>query len=309
MNNPHISIISPVYNAENIIEVLVNRITENVEKITNDFEIILVEDDGPDNSWEVIETLAKKNEKIVGIKLSRNFGQHYAITAGLDSAKGEWIIVMDCDLQDKPEEIISLYNKAQEGYEIVLARRHNRNDNFIKKTFSKLFYGVLGYLTGSNQDSSIANFGIYHRNVIEAVISMKESIRYFPTMIKWVGFNSTKLDVKHDSRLEGETSYNFKKLTDLALDIILAYSDKPIRLLIKFGIIVTSVSFLIAIYYAFRWISGEITVIGYTSLIISIWLLSGIILSTLGIIGLYVGKTFEGVKNRPIYIIKKIING
>ena len=306
---PHISIISPVYNAENIIEILVNRITENVEKITNDFEIILVEDDGPDNSWEVIEALAKKNEKIVGIKLSRNFGQHYAITAGLDSAKGEWIIVMDCDLQDKPEEIISLYNKAQEGYDIVLARRHNRNDNFIKKTFSKLFYGVLGYLTGSNQDSSIANFGIYHRNVIEAVISMKESIRYFPTMIKWVGFKSTKLDVQHDSRLEGETSYNFKKLTNLALDIILAYSDKPIRLLIKFGIIVTSASFLIALYYAFRWISGEITIMGYTSLIISIWLLSGIIISTLGIIGLYVGKTFEGVKKRPIYIIKKIING
>ena len=306
---PHISIISPVYNAENIIEILVNRITENVEKITNDFEIILVEDDGPDNSWEVIEASAKKNEKIVGIKLSRNFGQHYAITAGLDSAKGEWIIVMDCDLQDKPEEIISLYNKAQEGYDIVLARRHNRNDNFIKKTFSKLFYGVLGYLTGSNQDSSIANFGIYHRNVIEAVISMKESIRYFPTMIKWVGFNSTKLDVQHDSRLEGETSYNFKKLTNLALDIILAYSDKPIRLLIKFGIIVTSASFLIALYYAFRWISGEITIMGYTSLIISIWLLSGIIISTLGIIGLYVGKTFEGVKKRPIYIIKKIING
>lgn len=306
---PHISIISPVYNAENIIEILVNRITENVEKITNDFEIILVEDDGPDNSWEVIEASAKKNEKIVGIKLSRNFGQHYAITAGLDSAKGEWIIVMDCDLQDKPEEIISLYNKAQEGYDIVLARRHNRNDNFIKKTFSKLFYGVLGYLTGSNQDSSIANFGIYHRNVIEAVISMKESIRYFPTMIKWVGFKSTKLDVQHDSRLEGETSYNFKKLTNLALDIILAYSDKPIRLLIKFGIIVTSASFLIALYYAFRWISGEITIMGYTSLIISIWLLSGIIISTLGIIGLYVGKTFEGVKKRPIYIIKKIING
>ena len=306
---PHISIISPVYNAENIIEILVNRITENVEKITNDFEIILVEDDGPDNSWEVIEASAKKNEKIVGIKLSRNFGQHYAITAGLDSAKGEWIIVMDCDLQDKPEEIISLYNKAQEGYDIVLARRHNRNDNFIKKTFSKLFYGVLGYLTGSNQDSSIANFGIYHRNVIEAVISMKESIRYFPTMIKWVGFNSTKLDVQHDSRLEGETTYNFKKLTNLALDIILAYSDKPIRLLIKFGIIVTSASFLIALYYAFRWISGEITIMGYTSLIISIWLLSGIIISTLGIIGLYVGKTFEGVKKRPIYIIKKIING
>ncbi|PIV93347.1 MAG: glycosyltransferase [Flavobacteriaceae bacterium CG17_big_fil_post_rev_8_21_14_2_50_33_15] len=309
MNKPHISIISPVYNAENIIEILVNRITENVEKISSDFEIILVEDDGPDNSWNVIENIAKINKKVIGIKLSRNFGQHYAITAGLDHAKGEWIIVMDCDLQDKPEEIKSLYDKAQEGYDIVLARRFNRNDNFLKKSFSKLFYGVLGYLTGSNQDASIANFGIYHRNVIKAVVSMKESIRYFPTMIKWVGFKSAKLDVQHDSRLEGETSYNFKKLTNLALDIILAYSDKPIRLLIKFGIIVTFSSVLIAIYFVFQWLSGEIIVMGYTSLIISIWLLSGIIISTLGIIGLYVGKTFEGVKNRPIYIIKKLING
>jgi glycosyltransferase involved in cell wall biosynthesis len=137
--NPYISIISPVYNAEKIIELLVNRITENVEKISSNFEIILIEDDGPDNSWDVIENISKNNKKVIGIKLSRNFGQHYAITAGLDHAKGDWIIVMDCDLQDKPEEIEKLYNKAIEGFDIVLARRHQRNDNFLKKPFQNYF--------------------------------------------------------------------------------------------------------------------------------------------------------------------------
>ncbi len=305
---PHLSIVSPVYNAEKIIPALVERIESSIQKITVDYEIILVEDCGPDNSWEIIENIAKTNLKVVGIKLSRNFGQHYAITAGLDQAKGDWVVVMDCDLQDQPEEIEKLYKKAQEGFDIVLGRRFDRKDRFFKKFFSKMFYRTLGYLTGSEQDETVANFGIYNKNVVKAVVSMRESIRYFPTMVKWVGFKSTKVNVEHDDRGEGESSYNLKKLINLALDIILAYSDKPIRLLIKTGLLISFISVLVAFIYFIKWLKGDVLVLGYTSLIISIWLLSGIILSTLGIIGLYVGKTFEGVKNRPIYIIKKIIN-
>ena len=303
-----ISIVSPVYKAENIIPVLVDRIEQSVSKITHDFEIILVEDYGPDESWAAIEKAAAINPKVIGIKLSRNFGQHYAITAGLDHAKGEWVVVMDCDLQDQPEEIQKLYNKAISGYDIVLARRFKRKDNFIKKLYSMLFYKTLYYLTGYDQDWSVANFGIYNRKVIDAVCSMRESIRYFPTMIKWVGFKSTKIDVDHHSRFEGKTSYNFKKLFHLAMDIILAYSDKPIRLLIKFGLVVTCISFAIALRIFIQWLNNEIIVLGYTSIFISIWFLSGIIISTLGIVGLYVGKTFEGVKNRPIYIVSEKIN-
>jgi dolichol-phosphate mannosyltransferase len=305
---PHLSIVSPVYNAEKIIPVLVERIESSVEQITSDYEIILVEDCGPDNSWEVIEKLAKKNPKIIGIKLSRNFGQHYAITAGLDQAKGDWVVVMDCDLQDQPEEIEKLYKKAQEGFDIVLGRRFDRKDRFFKKFFSKMFYRTLGYLTGSEQDETVANFGIYNRNVVTAVVSMRESIRIFPAMVKWVGFKSAKMDVEHSERMDGVSNYNTKKLINLAIDIILAYSDKPIRLLIKSGLIISMISFLIAFIYFIKWLKGEVLVLGYTSLIISLWLLSGIILSTLGVIGLYVGKTFEGVKNRPIYIVDKRIN-
>lgn len=305
---PHISIVSPVYRAEITIPILIERLEKSIQKITNDYEIILVEDCGPDNSWEVIESFAEYNEKIIGIELSRNFGQHYAITAGLDHAKGEWVVVMDCDLQDQPEEIIKLYEKAQEGYDVVLARRYERKDNFFKRFFSKAFYRSLGYLTGSDQDESVANFGIYHRNVVDAVCSMRESIRYFPTMVKWVGFRTTKVNVEHVSRLEGESSYNFKRLINLAMDIILAFSDKPIRLLTKFGLGISFLSILVAFIYLIKWVNGDVVILGYTSLIISIWLLSGVIISTLGIIGLYVGKTFEGVKQRPIYVVKKKIN-
>lgn len=304
----HISIVSPVYRAEKIIPELVKRIVFAVSQITDDYEIILVEDCGPDNSWEAIEQEANNNPKISGFKLSKNFGQHYAITAGLDQAKGDWVVVMDCDLQDRPEEILKLYVKAQEGYDLVLAQRIERKDDFLKRLFSKLFYRTLSYLTGSKIDESIANFGIYHKSVITAVISLRESIRYFPSMVQWVGFKSVSIPVQHAERQEGSSSYNFKRLINLALDIILSYSDKPIRLLIKSGIFISILSFIFAVLFLIQWIEGSVKVLGYTSLIISIWFFSGLILMTLGIVGLYVGKIFEGVKNRPIYIIDKKTN-
>ena len=307
-NSPYISIVSPVYRSELILPELVSRISAAIEPITNNYEIILVEDGGPDQSWAVIEELAKDRPFLKGIKLSRNFGQHYAITCGLDHAKGDWVVVMDCDLQDRPEEIMNLYSKALEGYDVVLASREQRQDKYVKKLFSKLFYRTLGYLTGSEQDETIANFGIYERQVIAAVVSMRESIRYFPTMIKWVGFKQTKLNVKHSARADGDSSYNFKKLLNLALDIILAFSDKPIRLVIKLGLLISLCSLVIALYYIVKWLNGGVVVVGYTSLIVSVWLLSGFTISTLGVIGLYLGKTFEGVKQRPIYLKSKTIN-
>jgi glycosyltransferase involved in cell wall biosynthesis len=303
LERPLISVVSPVYKAEKLINLLVNRIKTSLEKFTTSYEIILVDDCGPDNSWQRIQENALIDSRVKGVKLSRNFGQHYAITAGLDQAKGKWVVVMDCDLQDRPEEIINLYKKAQEGYDIVLARRFERQDKFTKKLFSKLFYNTLGYLTGTEQDSSIANFGIYHIKVVKAICSMRESIRYFPTMVKWVGFKRTVIDVEHAERPEGETSYNFKRLFNLALDIILAYSDKPIRLTVKTGLLISVCSLFFALLTLIRYLTGQITVIGYTSLVVSIWFLSGLIISILGVIGFYIGKTFEGVKARPIYII------
>jgi polyisoprenyl-phosphate glycosyltransferase len=214
----------------------------------------------------------------------------------------------DLTLQDRPEEISELYNKVLEGYDAVLARRHERKDGFIKRLLSKAFYRTLGYLTGSHQDESIANFGIYHRKVIDQVKNLRESIRYFPTMVRWVGFNITTLNVTHAQRVDGKSNYNLKKLLLLALDIILAYSDRPIRLVIKLGLLIAVLSFVFILITLHNWWTGNIEVLGYASLIISVWFLSGCLLITLGVVGLYVGKTFEGVKNRPIYIVDEEIN-
>jgi dolichol-phosphate mannosyltransferase len=307
-NMPHITVVTPVYKAENFLLEFVSRTETALSEITLNYEIILVEDCGEDDTWSMIESIANENKKIIGIQLSRNFGQHYAITCGLDHASGEWIIVMDSDLQDCPEEINKLYNEALKGNDIVLARRVNREDNYIKRKSSKYFYRTLGYLTGSEQDETIANFGIYNKKVIKSIISMRESIRYFPAMVKWVGFKTTKIEVIHNKGKNKKSNYNLKKLFNLAIDIILAFSDKPIRLVIKIGFLISSISFLMALYYFYLWITGKILVLGYSSLIISLWLLSGFIISILGVIGLYVGKTFEGVKQRPIYIIGKKIN-
>jgi glycosyltransferase involved in cell wall biosynthesis len=303
-----ISIVSPVYKAALILPELIDRIVMSLKEFTSDYEIILVDDDSQDGSWDVIKHECAINDKVIGIKLSRNFGQHSAITAGIDKANSEWIVVMDCDLQDIPEEIPNLYFKAIEGYDIVLARRIDRKDSFMKKLYSNLFFKTLNYLTGLDQDKAVGNFGIYNYKVINAIVSMKESIRYFPSMVKWVGFSYSKIDVKHNSRFSGKTTYNFKKLINLALDIILAHSIRPIKLTIKIGFTISALSFLTALIYFIKWLNGSITILGYSSLIISIWLLSGLILATLGIIGLYVAKTFEGVKERPLYVIDKFIS-
>lgn len=307
-DSPLISIVSPVYKAEQIVPELVKRIIKSVEEITDEYEIILVEDCGPDDSWASIQKECRNNVHVKGIKLSRNFGQHYAITAGLDYAKGEWVVVMDCDLQDLPEEIPALYRKAKEGFDIVMAQRKVRHDGYFKRLSSRLFYHTLSYLTGIKQDSSIANFGIYSRPVITAIKQLREPIRYLPTMVKWVGFCRTAIEVKHAERFSGSTSYNWSKLFQLALDIILANSEKPIRLIVKFGFLVTCLSFLLGAVIIYRYLMHQITVPGYTSILVSIWFIGGVILFVLGLIGLYIGKIFESVKQRPIYIIDEFTN-
>lgn len=303
-----LSIVSPVYLGELMVQELVSRIHDNVMSICSSYEIILVEDGSPDKSWQAIQSVCADNEHVKGIKLSRNFGQHYAITAGLRHATGDWIVVMDCDLQDMPEEIPNLLKKANEGFDIVLARRELRQDGFLKTLSSKLFYKIFSFLTDSKQDSSIANFGVYHKNVIDSILSMKDHVRYFPTMVQWVGFSSTKLNVVHSQREKGKSSYSWGKLFNLAIHNIIAFSDKPLRITVLLGFSISIISFLIAIYYLYQYLTGAILVLGFASLIISLWFLAGLIILILGVIGTYLGKTFDRVKDRPTFIIDKTIN-
>lgn len=308
IQNPHISIVSPEYKGEKMVEQLVDRVTASVSTITNNFEIILVNDASPDNTWAEIEKACAKDKRVKGLNLSRNFGQHYAITAGLNYAKGDWVVVMDCDLQDRPEEIPNLYKKAMEGYDTVLAQRVHREHSKKKQLGSRMFYALLAYLTETKQDASVANFGIYSKKVIEAVLAMGDKMRYFPAQVQWVGFKKAYLPIQHDARAEGTSTYNFGRLFKLALDTIISFSDKPMRLMVKLGALMTALAFIIALIYVIRYFMGDTKVLGFTSLIISIWFLTGVIISLLGLVGLYIGKMFETVKNRPTYIVGQSLN-
>jgi glycosyltransferase involved in cell wall biosynthesis len=302
---PLLSIVSPVYKAEKIIPLLVERIENSVSKITADYEVLLVEDGGPDHSWTVIEAIAKTNSKIKGIKLSRNFGQHPAIMAGLSQAKGEWVVVMDCDLQDQPEEIEKLYAKALEGFDIVLAKRRDRKDRFFKKTTSVFFSKIYGYFTDTEYDNEVANFGIYHKKVIQSILEVPDTIKFFPLFVKFVGYHSTSIIVEHAERAEGNTSYSFAKLLRLAFNTIISFSNKPLKLFVKFGLTISIISFLVGIYNLYLALTNQIEVLGYSSIIISIWFLSGVIITTIGVTGIYVGKIFDQTKGRVPYIIDK----
>ena len=308
MRHPHISIVSPVYKGEKMVAELVRRNVESVGALTDDYEIILVNDASPDNSWEEIVKQCEKNPKVKGVNLSRNFGQHCAITAGLHYAKGDWVVVMDCDLQDKPEEIPNLYAKAQEGFDIVYARRVVRKDGFFKRQSSKWFYKVFNWLSGMKSDSAVANFGIYNQRVIEEFNKMPERARSFPSLVQYLGFKDTAIDVEHAERAEGKSSYNFYKLLKLGFDVIVSNSNKPLRLAVGFGFGMAVVSFLLAIYNVIaKWI-GVIRVPGYTTTVFSIWFVGGLLLFVIGILGLYIGKIFDQVKGRQLFVVSDEVN-
>lgn len=307
-NNFKLSVVVPVYYGDDCLDELYTRLSNALSKLTPDYEIILVNDGSPDNSWQSIEELAKKDDKIKGINLSRNFGQHYAITAGLDFVQGDWIVVMDCDLQDKPEEIEKLYNKAREGYDVVFANRIERQDSFLKKLYSKIFFKIFDYLTENKTNKSVANFGIYSKKVIHNFRKIREQTRSFSIFIKWLGFNRAYVDVEHGKRFAGKTSYNFSKMINYAIDTITAESNKPLRLSIKLGFFISALSFLFTIFLIFNYFVLKVTVEGWTSIMVALFFMSGLILANLGLIGIYLGKIFDETKKRPLYIIKDIVN-
>lgn len=305
---PLISVVSPVYKAENIVEELVMRIVENVKSISDNYEIILVCDASPDASWEKIKQCCQQNLKVKGINLSKNFGQEYAITAGLYEAKGEWMIVIDCDLQDDPKEILNLYVKAQEGFDVVFGERKLRKDSFLKRIQSRVFYALYNYLTDTKQNPNIGNFGIFNCKVIKSILAMNDSVRCFTTMATWVGFKQATIPIVHEERYEGKSSYSLRKLLKLSQNIILTFSNKPLSLMVKFGFLLSALSFMVGLYYFVQYILGITDVSGFTSLIISLWLIAGLLIMFMGVLGLYLSKIFDNTKNRPLYIIEEKIN-
>jgi glycosyltransferase involved in cell wall biosynthesis len=303
-----LSVVIPVLNEETLIQELIDRVTLNCEKITNDYEVIIVDDGSVDGTWLKISKASKQNKKIKGLKFSRNFGHHYALTAGLHETIGEWVVVMDGDLQDRPEVIPDLYQESQKGYDVVFVSRKNRPEKIYYRALQKIFYWFLKSLSGLNFDSSQANFSIINRKVVDAFKSFPENARFYGSTIMWLGFKRSKIFADHGKRLSGRPSYTFRKRLRLASDIILSFSERPLKFAIGVGVILSTISILVATWIIYAAITWGYSVTGWTSLIFSTFFFSGVILIFLGIIGIYLGRVFQEVKRRPLYVVSERLN-
>lgn len=305
--NAKISIVSPVYQAENIVDELVKRITEEVSQLTNDFEIILVEDGSKDNSWKKITDNCTEFNHVKGVKLSRNFGQHYAITAGISKASGDYIVLMDCDLQDDPVFIENLLRECEKGYDIVFTKRQQRKHGIVKSFNSWLYNKLFGIFSDRKYDLDAGTFVLFTKQVAKVFLLLKDKDRLYLQMLKWIGFKTTIIEIEHRQRFEGVTTYNFTKLLQLGIQGWTFHSTKLLRYNIYLGIILSIVSFFGGGYIFIKSFLYNLQP-GWPSVIISILFSTGLILMSIGIVGIYIGKIFEQVKDRPLYIIEDELN-
>ncbi len=298
-----ISVVIPVFKTEVYVEELASRLQTVLNGLVDEYEVIFIDDGSPDNSWALIESATNRVKQIRGLKLSRNFGQHSAISAGLLHSVGNWVVVMDGDLQDLPEDIPELYRAAKEGADSVVAKRITRDDDAIKKFSSKFFYRTFARLTGSSLTHEFGNFGIYSRKVIDSINRMPENERSFGLFAEWVGFERSEILVNRARRDHGQSSYSYLSLFRLASKSIVSYSNKPLYFVTSIGFIlfVSSISF--AVVLLARYLIFGVQAQGWTSLMVAIFLNSGLIIGTLGILGIYIGSIFNEVKRRPQFVI------
>lgn len=305
---PFISVVSPEYNGARMISEFVDRVAKTLLTITDKYEIILVNDSSPDDTWNVIQQECKKNPHVKGIDLSRNFGQHYAISAGLALANGDWVVVMDCDLQDVPEDIPKLYQKAIEGYDLVMVKRTEKYVGWWKRMSSVWFHKFFNMLSGANTEPTEANFSIICKKVVDEYNKIPMQARSYGIILSILGFKKGYIDLPQEARGEGKSGYTLRKLFLFASTVIIATTNRPLRLSVSLGFIMSFLSFALAVYNVIAKLLGIIHVAGYTTTVFSIWFVGGMLLSMIGVLGLYIGKIFDQVKGLPIYVIREKIN-
>ena len=303
----HISVIIPVFREELLLLELRDRLRSALSSITEDFEVILVDDGSVDGSWNVIHDISEEDSRIKAIRFTRNFGQHYAITAGLDACDGDWVVVMDGDLQDRPEVIPELYAKVQEGYDVVFVARQNRPESRLYQLAQRTFYAIFRYLAATEYNPEYGNFSIMSRAVVKHFRSLHENLRFYGAIVHWLGFRHASIQAEHGTRYAGTSVYTLGSRIRLAATIIVAYSDKPLRLSIGLGLVMATLSFLYGGYIVLRAIFGDLAVQGWASLIVSIYLVGGILMVVLGIIGIYIGKMYNEMKRRPLYVVAETV--
>lgn len=305
-----ISIVSPVYGAETIVKELVSRITNTMNSLNINYEIILVEDGSPDKSWDEIEQICCYNKFVKGIKLSRNFGQHYAITAGLQESLGDAVIVMDCDLQDNPKYIPVLIDNWKDGNDIVYTKKKERKHSWIKNFTARLFNLVFNYLVDNKSwenSVSIGSYSLLSRKVVDSFLLVNDYRRHYLMVLRWLGYSYEIVEIEHEKRYAGKSSYNLSKLIIHAIDGITSQSDKLLRLTMVLGFFISAISFLAASVVVYLAIYTSFSP-GWPSLFVLILFIGGLIISSIGISGIYIGKIYEQSKGRPLFIIDKRLN-
>lgn len=305
----YIGVVIPLFKSEKTIGDLIASLIDYFNTKLFEFNIVLVDDGCPSNSYEAVKHLLIGYNNISYVKLSRNFGQHQAIAAGLQRVKGDWVVVMDADLQDLPTNIDLFLNAAVNGgYDVVVGLRKKRRDNLLRKIESLIFYKTLNLLTGLELNEGLGNFGIYKRKVINSFNHLGEGYRSFGMFILWLGFKRLELPIEHGFRKEGKSSYTFKKKISLAIDTFLSFSDRPLKLIISMGMVIFTAAMFFLILEIVRISIFSKPLEGWISLILMTVFGVGLILISLGVVGLYVGKTFIESKKRPLYVIDEIIN-
>ena len=299
-----LSVIIPIYNEEMNLVPMNNRIIAALSPLGIQYEIVYVNDGSKDNSLPIIIGLSEENASVKYIDFSRNFGHQIAISAGLEHAVGERIVIMDGDGQDPPELIPDLLKKSLEGFEVVYAKRKKRKgESFLKKLTAKLFYRFLANITQIEIPLDTGDFRLIHRKVQKVLLNMPEQHKYLRGQIAWIGFNSTFVDYDREERMGGNTKFTYGKMMRFATDGISGFSNWPLKVATMLGFAVSGIAFMLIIYSLYQKFYG-FTEVGWTSLHISVLFLGGVQLLGIGILGEYLGRVSENVKNRPTYIVK-----
>jgi polyisoprenyl-phosphate glycosyltransferase len=307
--HPLLSVVSPVYRAEAILETFVERVVTALTSITQNYEIILVEDGSPDGSWEKIKSISARNKRVRGIKLSRNFGQHVAINACLEFSRGDFVVLMDCDLQDDPSYIQKMYNLLDGTADYVITLRQTKNQSQIRKIAGGFFYKIYNWLANGNLDENIGGFSMLTRKVVDAYLKIGDYNRYYLLGLSWLGFSHKVLMVENQQRHLGTSSYTLARLLKVAFGSIISYSEKLLSLAIILGVVYMASSILGGLYIVIDILYFKgIYAGGWPSVFVLLLFSVGVILFCVGVAALYIGNIFTQVKGRPRYIVGEMIN-
>jgi glycosyltransferase involved in cell wall biosynthesis len=305
---PLISVVSPVYRAESIVDEFVRQVRAALEPITADFEIVLVEDGSGDGTWPRIAAACAEDRRVKGIKLSRNFGQHYAITAGLEHARGQHVVVMDCDLQDDPAFIAALYAKTGQGYDVVLTAQHERAQRLFKRLSARLFAHSLAWMDGGNaHDWLVGGYSMLSRHAVDSLLRMRDVHRHYLSLLRWLGLPTAHVPVVHRPRHSGKSSYTFTRLMRHAIDGWVSHSNRLLYLSVTLGFsfllaAIALIAVIVIVYFTRGFAAG------WPSLVVLILTCTGVLLMSSGVLGIYVGKIFDQVRGRPLYVVERTLN-